>query len=163
MFQLGLKPAAGLLAASLLATVLTACAGAPGQPQQVRMPGQGQYIYPQRLRPQPMPSLQPADICGARLYQGLVGQNIGSVHLPVIAGDKRIIRPAEVELSEADFLPDLNPQPPLLEVREMLAGQPLYAASIRTGLYPGQIGPEREDRLTFELDSAGYILTAACG
>lgn len=110
-----------------------------------------------------MPSLVPADQCGARLYQGLVGQNIGGVHLPVIAGDKRIVKPAATELNEDDFLPDMRTQPPLLEVREMLAGQPLYTASIRTGLYPGQLGPEREDRLTFELDVAGFILTAVCG
>ena len=145
------------------AIILSACVSGAGQPQQVRQPGQGQYVYPQRLRPQPMPSLTPADLCGARLYQGLVGQNIGGVHLPVIAGDKRIVRPAQEELNEDDFLPDMRAQPPLLEVIEMLAGQPLYTSSIRTGLYPGQLGPEREDRLTFELDQQGYILRAACG
>jgi len=147
----------------LSAALLSACVTGAGQPQQVRQPGQGQYVYPQRLRPQPMPSLTPADLCGARLYQGLIGQNIGGVHLTVIAGDKRIIRPAEQELSEDDFLPDMRAEPPRLEVREMLAGQPLYTSSVRTGLYPGQLGPEREDRLTFELDAQGYILRAACG
>lgn len=151
------------LTLALCAAVLPACMAGPGQPGQVRQPDQGRYIYPQAQRPQPMPSLNRADTCGARLYQRLVGQNIGGVHLPVIAGDKRIVKPASPELNQDDFLPDMQTQPPLLEVREMLAGQPLYTASIRTGLYPGQLGPEREDRLTFELDAAGYITSATCG
>lgn len=151
-----------ILLTVLSAAMLSACAAGPGQPGQVPQPGQGRYIYPQQQRPQPMPSLNPADMCGARLYQGLVGQNIGGVHLPVIAGDKRIVKPANAGLQEDDFLPDMQTQPPLLEVREMLAGQPLYTASIRTGLYPGQLGPEREDRLTFELDANDYIMRVVC-
>lgn len=146
-----------------LALGLSACVNATGGNQQAPRPGQGQYVYPEYRRPQPTPMIPPSDECGARLYQGLTGTHIGAVHIAAIGGDKRIISPATLEIEENDFLVDMQERPPFLEVREMLAGQPLYAASVRTGVYPGQIGPERMNRLTIELDNAGYILTAACG
>lgn len=153
-----------IIVTGLFSLSLTACLspGAAGQrpiPPQTRP---GQYVYPRYQRPQPRAFTPQDDQCGARLYQGLVGQHIGGIHLAGIGGDKRIVKPAELETTQDDFLPDMNAQPPRVEVREMLAGQPLYAASVRTGLYRNQLGLERADRLTIELDRAGYITRASC-
>ncbi len=142
---------------------LAACAsGASSAQQRAPFPGQGQYVYPQYLRPEPTPYIPQSDDCRARLYTGLVGQHIGGVHITAIGGDKRIIKPAELEVDEDDFLMDLRPEPPFLEVTELLAGQPLYAASIRTVPDLNILGPERADRLTIELDAEGYIGAISC-
>jgi hypothetical protein len=169
---------AALLAAGL---TLGACAGSPGaQINQQRAQSQaraiqaarqtqrlndrrGQYVYPENQRPAPRLYGPAADQCGARLYAGLRGSHIGGIHLAVIGGDKRIIKPAALETGGDDFLQDMEAGGPRLEVKEMLAGQPLYGASVRTGLYLGQLGPERPDRLTLELDGEGYVINVACG
>ena len=152
-----------LIPALLTLTLLSACAAPGGSVQPYRpVPGQGRYIYPENQRPQPMEVTPLEDMCGARLYQNLRGQNIGGVHVAVIAGDKRIIKPAEVEIDPDDFIPEYQPTPPLVDVTDLLAGQPLYTSQIRTGVYRGQLGPERPDRLTLELDSEGYIEIVEC-
>lgn len=152
-----------LISAALTLTLLSACAGQGGsvQPYQPR-PGQGRYVYPENQRPQPMVATPREDRCGARLYKTLRGQNIGGVHIAVIAGDKRIIRPAQTEEPLNDFIPDLQERPPLVDVTDLMAGQPLYTSQIRTGLYRGQLGPDRPDRLTLELDEEGYIEIVEC-
>jgi len=52
---------------------LGACGTTPGgvYPGYQPAPGQGVYVVPQYLRPQPTPSLTPVDMCNALLYQGL--------------------------------------------------------------------------------------------
>ncbi|WP_017930353.1 hypothetical protein [Robiginitomaculum antarcticum] len=151
--------------ASLLAAVVicSACAG-PGTAPRDYQPqaGQGQYQYPDSLRPEPLTVTPRTDTCGARLYQSLVGQNIGGVHIAVIAGDKRIIQPADTGDAVSDFIPDMQEGAPFVDVTDLLAGQPLYAPTIRTGVYRGQLGPERADRLTLELDEDGYIQRVEC-
>lgn len=151
--------------ALITALSLSACYSGPVGSQRAPTPvpaGTGQYQYPQRLRPEPRLYTPQPDLCNAILYQGLRGQHIGGVQVGAIAGNKRIIKPAELELDEDDFLADMRPQPPYLTVTEILAGQPLYAASVRTGVYRGQLGPDRRDRLTLELDAQGYILEVIC-
>ena len=151
--------------ALLTALSLSACYSGPVGSQRAPGPvpaGTGQYQYPQYLRPEPRLYTPQRDLCNATLYQGLEGQHIGGVQVGVIAGNKRIIQPAELELDEDDFLADMRPEPPLLRVTELLAGQPLYAASVRTGVYRGQLGPDQPDRLTLELDAQGYILDVMC-
>lgn len=149
-----------LLAAAL---ITGACAGPGGAPRDYQpQAGQGQYQYPAYLRPQPIAQVPRADACGARLYQSLKGQNIGGVQIALLPGDKRIIRPAETEDPVTDFIPDMQDQPPFVDVTELLAGQPLYVSTIRTGLYRGQLGPDRADRLTLELDADGYVQRVEC-
>lgn len=145
------------------ALLMTACytSGGNAVPQGPQ-PGQGQYIYPQYQRPIPTQYTPQADLCRSQLYLGLRGQHIGGISVGLIPGDKRIIKPAELETDQDDFLADMNPRPPFLEVTELLAGQPLYAASVRTGVYRGQLGPDRENRLTMELDEYGYVQTVEC-
>jgi len=152
-----------LIPALLTLTLLSACAAPGGSVQPYRpVPGQGRYIYPENQRPQPMEVTPLEDMCRARLYQNLRGQNIGGVHVAVIAGDKRIIKPAEVEVDLNDFIPEYQERPPLVDVTDLMAGQPLYTSQIRTGVYRGQLGPDRPDRLTLELDEDGYIEIVEC-
>lgn len=152
-----------LIPALLTISLLGACAGQGGTVQPYRpFPGQGRYVYPENQRPQPMEVTPLEDRCGARLYQTLRGQNIGGVHVAVIAGDKRIIKPAQTEEPENEFIPDLQERPPLVDVTDLMAGQPLYTSQIRTGVYRGQLGPDRPDRLTLELDAEGYIEIVEC-
>ncbi len=172
----------GLTSTLLLSALsLGACAGSPGaqinqrqaqaQARAIQAARQtqrlndrrGQYTYPENQRPAPRAYGPAADQCGARLYQGLRGGHIGGIHLAVIGGDKRIIKPATMETSANDFLRDMEAGSPRLEVKEMLAGQPLYAASVRTALYLNELGPQRPDRLTLELDGEGYVINVACG
>ena len=155
-----------LLFASAL--ILTACYSGPvGTPVNqggpaTAQPGVGRYVYPQYQRPEPTLFVPQRDNCNAVLYQGLTGQHIGGVQIATIPGDKRIIQPADEGLDRDNFLADMEAEPPLLRVTEMLAGQPLYAASVRTGLYAGQLGPDRQNRLTIELDQDGYVQNLAC-
>lgn len=160
----------GTMVSSLHISLITGCAvilsacytGTSSAPPVGRQPGQGVYVYPQYQRPLPTQYVPATDICRAQLYQGLRGQHFGGIHIASIYGDKRIIKPAELETDEDEFLADMNAQPPLVEVTEMIAGQPLYAASVRTGVYRGQLGPDRDDRLTIELDNEGYVADIAC-
>lgn len=153
----------GVASLPILAGILGACYNSAGNVVvQQRQPGQGIYQYPVYQQPEPTRYIPQPDLCGIRLYSGLVGQHIGGVHIAVIAGDKRIIQPAELEIDEVEFLQDMQELPPFVQVTDLLAGQPLYAASVRTGVYRGQLGPDRADRLTLELDRDGYVQTVEC-
>ena len=144
---------------------LSACISSPAgsEPIARNRPEQGRYQYPENQRPIPTRAIPAVDDCNARLYQGLVRSHIGAVHIAAIASDKRIISPGVSEIDQDDFFQDMRAAPPLLEVREMLVGQPLYLATVRTGVYPGQLGPTRPDRLTLELDAEGFIDVVECG
>jgi len=144
---------------------LTSCGtigGGNDTPYQPR-PGQGQYVRPAYLDP-PLPArIVPDDLCQARVYQTLVGQYEGSLYFQAIPGRKRIVKPAETETFGRDFLPEFEVQPPLLEVRDFLAGQPLYAPSIRTSPEVLALEPEIQDRLTIEIDGEGIVQEVRCG
>ena len=143
---------------------LVACAGNPsgqGVPFQPR-PGQGQYVYPDYLRPTPLPYQPAADTCGAAMLQTLVGQHGGAVYIPALPGTKRILKPAFFEGFEDDFGGGSDQEPPLVEVQNYLPGQQIYAPT--TQFYdPRDLGPEDATRLTVELDADGYIQEVRCG
>jgi hypothetical protein len=144
---------------------LTACGSIGGgndRPYQPRL-GQGQYIRPAYLDPELPPRLIPDDLCQARVYQTLVGQFEGSLYFQAIPGRKRIIKPAATEDFGSDFLPEFEAPPPLLEVRDFLAGQPLYAPSIRTSPDALSLEPAVPDRLTIEIDREGIVDRVSCG
>lgn len=146
-----------------LALGLSACAGGTGGPAaSPPTPERGGYVYPEYLRPQPPPYQPLADACGYRLYRGLVGTHIGAVHVATIQGRKRIIQPGVFETVENEFLPQMQEQPPYMTVTDILPGQPLYAATVRTGLPPGEMGPDDPNRLTISLDEEGYITDIGC-
>ena len=158
MIRLSLILTAGL--------ALTACAAGPapgGFNQFQPRPGQGQYIRPAYLNPQPTPRVPPTDACRSQLYQGLLNQHEGSIVIPHLPGRTRVIKPASLEgfgYGPEDFFFDA---PPLVEVTEYLPGQSLYAPSISNLLDRFNLGPDNENRLTIELDDAGYIQEVACG
>ncbi len=131
----------------------------PYQPQ----PGQGQYIRPAYLDPELPPRLVPDDLCQARIYQSLVGQYEGSLYFQAIPGRKRIVKPAVLERRQRNFLPEFEAQPPLLEVTEFLADQPLYAPSIRTSPERLSLEPEVMERLTIEIGVDGIVEDVRCG
>ncbi len=152
------------LVLSTIFLALCACARGPGanynyQPR----PGQGQYVRPVYLNALATPRLPPTDLCRSQLYQGLRGQHEGAVHFGAMPGRKRVLKPGQEESFETDFLVDLNPDPPFIEVREYIAGQTLYAPSVRTVIDDRQLGPIDETRLTIELDPGGYITEIRCG
>ena len=148
------------------ALLLGACAAGPSpnsnrvfQPQ----PGQGQYVRPVFLQPELPQRLPIDDLCQSRSYQALIGHFEGGLFFQAIPGRQRIVKEAFLEDFEDDFLPEFEVQPPFLEVREFLSGQPLIGSSIRTT--PALLATELpvEDRLTIEINIDGIVEDVRCG
>ncbi len=126
-------------------------------------PGQGQYVRPDYLNPAPLPRIPPVDACRSQLYQGLVGQSEGAIFIPGLPGSKRVIKPAFDEGFGYSQEETFGDDPPLLEIRDYLPGQSLYAPSIRT---PGSLLEAADydlSRLTIEVDEQGYVQEIRCG
>ena len=155
-----------LLSAVLGASaLLSACSfGAPNSafPGFVPTPGQGQYIRPEFLAPQPTPVIPPVDACRSRLYAGLVGRHEGAIFIPGLPGRKRIIKPARLEGFGYQRDDNFYQEPPFLEVQDFLPNQSLYAPSISTMTDRLNLGPEIEDRLTIQLDEQGIVQEVSC-
>lgn len=146
---------------------ITACAptqgvGYPNYPVFVPAPGQGQYVRPEYLNPAPTPMIQAVDACQSHLYRGLVGRHEGAIYIAGLPGSKRILKPAFLEGPDRQLINGIDPDPPLLEVRDYLPSQVLYAPSIRTVSDRLQLGPVDENRLTIELDREGYVQEVLC-
>jgi len=146
------------------ALCLLACRSAGGNNNPyLPQPGQGQYVRPAYLEPELPRRLAPDDLCQARVYQSLIGQYEGSLYFQAIPGRKRIVKPANLEQRQRNFLPEFEPAPPLLEVREFLSDQPLYAPSIRTSPAVLALEPEVLERLTIEIGVDGIVEDVRCG
>ena len=155
-----------LLSAVLGASaLLSACSfGAPNSafPSFVPTPGQGQYIRPEFLAPQPTPIIPAIDACRSRLYAGLVGRHEGAIFIPGLPGRKRVIKPARLEGFGYQRDDSFYTEPPFVQVTEYLAGQSLYASSISNLTDGLNLGPEIEDRLTIQLDDQGIVQEVSC-
>lgn len=152
----------------IFAAFLPACAiGNAGGPYTERpferRPGQGLYQQPINLRPVAPQRIPVEDTCRSQFYRTLVGQHEGAIYFAALPGRKRVIKPAEVETLENDFLPDTLIRPPNVEIREYLPGQTLYASSIQTVYGNPALGAEDLERLTVELDDEGYVTRVECG
>lgn len=151
------------------AALLAACAARPGgvypqtNPQFQPRPQQGQYIRPDWQQAQPTPVIPPVDACRSRLYAGLLGQHEGAIYIAGLPGRKRIIKPATIYDSELELVPGIDPDPFLVEVRDFIPDQSLYAPAIRTVSDRLSLGPDLADRLTIELDEDGYVQQIRCG
>ncbi len=148
-----------IVGAALLAGCYTPGAG---EPRLRPRPDLGQYRIPVNQRPEPTRRIPDEDLCRARLFLGLVGQHEGGIVFATLPGRTRVVKPAELELDEDDFLADMRPDPPLVEVREYLAGQTLYTPAIRAVTRIDELGPIVQDRLTVELDREGYVTRLTC-
>ncbi len=148
-----------LLVASLLAGCFTPGAGVP-QPRP--RPNLGQYQIPANQRPEPTRRMPDEDLCSSKLFLGLVGQHEGGIVFATLPGRTRVVKPAELELAQDNFLQDMRPDPPLVEVREYLSGQTLYTPAIRTVDRVDNLGPIIRERLTVELDVDGYVRELSC-
>lgn len=144
---------------ALLAGCYTPGAGVP-RPRP--RPNLGQYQIPINQRPAPTRRIPDEDLCRSRLFLGLVGQHEGGIVFATLPGRTRVFKPAELELDQDDFLQDMRPDPPLVEVREYLSGQTLYTPSIRAVTRIDELGPIIRDRLTIELDREGYVREMTC-
>lgn len=147
---------------------LSSCVFGNGSGQQgeyvfQRQPGQGIYRPPANLLPQPPQRIPADDICRSQFYRNLVGQHEGSIYFSALPGRKRVVKPAETELEESAFLPDMNILPPTVEIRDYLPNQTIYASSIQTVYGDALSGPEIRERLTIELDDDGYVTRVGCG
>lgn len=144
--------------------LLPACAVGPAMPDRPyqRPANLGRYQVPEYLQPQPTPRIPPVDACRSQLYQGLVGRPEGSIYIPGLPNPKRILKPAIDEGFEYSEQDPLGMDPTLVEVREYLAGQNLYAPSIRTVSDLVSLGPSQQDRLTIELDQYGMVQEVRC-
>lgn len=151
----------------ILAFIPNGCSttGNPNNQVFVPQPGQGQYVRPAYLDPELPPRIPQDDLCQSRIYQSLVGQFEGSLYFQAIPGRQRIIKEATLEEIERDdeFLTDLETPPPFIEVREFIAGQPIYAGSIRTTPAQLALEPEVEDRLTIMINFEGIVEDVSCG
>ena len=122
----------------------------------------GQYIRPQYMQPEPTQRMPQEDLCRSRLFLGLTGQQEGGIVFAALPVRTRVVKPANLEIEQDDFLQDKNPEPPFVEIREYLAGQILYSPAIRA-VQPGDnLGPIMQDRLTIELDAYGYVSNLSC-
>ncbi len=147
---------------------LTACQTTPRNAQRGFPNGQGQYVRPAYLNPAPVPQIPPVDACQSQLYQGLVGQPEGAIYIPGLPGMKRVLKPAFDEgFGPDDEFPNVDDPlrlgPTMIQVRDYLPGQALYAPSIRT---PGSLLSAADfetTRLTIQLDEAGYVQEVRCG
>lgn len=145
-----------------LVLMIGACQSSPRNAQQAIPTGLGQYVRPAYLDPAPVPRLPQTDACGSNLYQGLVGQPEGAIFIPGLPGSKRVLKPAFDEGFDQERDP-LGISPTLIQVRDYLPGQSLYAPSVRT---PGSLlAPADYDlnRLTIELDEEGLVQSIRCG
>jgi len=125
-------------------------------------PNLGQYQVPLNQRPTPTRRIPDEDLCRSRLFLGLVGQHEGGIVFATLPGRTRVVKPAELELDQDEFLQDMRPDPPLVEVREFLSGQTLYTPAIRAVSRVDDLGPIIRDRLTIELDREGYVREMTC-
>jgi hypothetical protein len=161
----GVRVFAFLIIWAVSGGVISACSSGMGasdyqfQPQ----PGQGQYIQPDWLRPAPTPRLPALDPCRSQLYASLLGVNEGSIYIPGLPGQKRIIRPAVFEGPDNDFLNGEMMGDTYVQVQTYQAGQQLYAPALATVADRITIGPEIMDRLTIVLDRDGYVQEVSCG
>lgn len=142
---------------------LTACAaplgGGNGQPG---AQPQGRYVRPVWLNPVPTPRIPEVDACRSQLYQGLIGRHEGSIYIPGLPGRKRILKPAFDEGFGYSPDDDFGQRSPLLEVKDYIPEQSLYAPSISTVSDLLQLGPAQDDRLTIELDQDGVVQRIRC-
>ena len=129
------------------------------QPQ----PGQGQYVRPDWLTPQPTPRLPAIDPCQSQMFLPLLGVNEGAIYIAGLPGRKRIIRPAVFEGPENDFLNGEMMGETYVEVQNYLPGQQLYAPSIGNVTERILLTDEDVSRLTIELDREGYVQEVRCG
>ena len=144
-------------------TLLSGCyTPGAGVPRPSPRPNLGQYQRPIHQIPEPTRRIPDEDLCRSKLFLGLVGQHEGGVVFATLPGRTRVVKPAELELDQDDFLADMRPDPPLVEVREYLSGQTLYTPSIRAITRVDQLGPIIRNRLTVELDRDGYIRELSC-
>lgn len=144
------------------AVLLTACYSVGGVRSQNARPNMGQYQRPTHLQPEPTERFPQDDVCRSRLYQGLIGQHEGGISFDLLPGRTRVVKPAETERDQDDFFADMRSKPPLLEIREYLSGQVLYAPAIRAVRRGDELGPIERDRLTIELDDFGYVRQLSC-
>lgn len=147
----------------LSALTLTACIS-PNTVTRQGFPveGRGQYVPPEYLAPAPTPRLPPVDACRSQLYQGLIGRHEGAIYIAGLPGRKRILKPAVNEGFEYQRDDAFYQEPNLIEVREYIPDQSLYAPAITTVTNRLQLGPEQGDRLTVELDAMGYVQQIRC-
>ena len=155
----------GLITLSLSACTVSPFAAQSGQtaPAFVPFPGQGQYVRPARLDPVPVPFSPVLDTCGAQVLRPLIGASEGSVYIPALPGEKRILRPVFFEDFENEFLGGELVRPPLVEVETYLPGQQVYAPLTRAFTEPDRLGAFDPDRITIELDRNGDIQDIRCG
>jgi len=152
-----------IIGSSLLAGLLAGCfTSGEGGPQARPRPNLGQYQIPANQRPEPTRRIPDDDVCRSQLFLGLIGQHEGGIVFATLPGRTRVVKPAELELDEDDFLQDMRPDPPLVEVREYLSGQTLYTPAIRTVTRIDNLGPILRDRITIELDADGYVRELSC-
>jgi hypothetical protein len=144
------------------AILITACVGPRGGAPDRGPDLRGQYQRPVYLQPEPTQRFPGDDICRSRLYLGLIGQHEGGILFASLPGRTRVVKPAETEVDQDDFLQDMQPQPPFVEIREYLAGQILYSPAIRAVRLGDELGPVEQDRLTIELDQYGYVNQLSC-
>ncbi len=133
-----------------------------GAARQNPRPDLGQYVVPVNQRPEPTRRIPDDDLCRSRLFMGLIGQHEGGIVFASLPGRTRVVKPAEQELDQDDFLQDMRPSPPLVEVREYLSGQVLYAPAIQAVSLVDELGPILRDRLTVELNAQGYVYSLTC-
>lgn len=146
-----------------VAGAMVACTGGVGGTQsQNRRAGMGQYQRPAYMQPEPTQRFPQDDLCRSRLYLGLVGQHEGGIVWATLPGRTRVVKPADTERNQDDFFADMRPEPPMVEIREYLAGQVLYAPAIRAVRQGDELGPVEQDRLTVELDKLGYVTRLSC-
>ncbi|MEE9273451.1 MAG: hypothetical protein V3U57_09325 [Robiginitomaculum sp.] len=145
------------------AVFLTACYSPGGAVRQQRpRPDMGQYKRPLFMQAEPTLRMPREDSCRSRLYLGLVGQHEGGILFASLPGRTRVIKPAEMEVDQDEFLQDMRPQSPFVQVREYLSGQILYAPSIQSVKRSDALGPVIQDRITVELDREGYVQQLSC-
>ncbi|MBL4870325.1 MAG: hypothetical protein JKX72_05170 [Robiginitomaculum sp.] len=144
-------------------SLLAGCAGmGSGGPNQNPPAGMGQYQQPFYQRPEPVERFPRDDECRSRLFLGLVGQHEGGIVFSALPGRTRVVKPAETEQNLDDFLADMRPDPPFVQITEYLAGQVLYAPAIKAVRLGDALGPIERDRLTVELDAFGYVRELTC-
>ena len=125
-------------------------------------PNLGQYQVPLNQRPTPTRRIPDEDLCRSRLFLGLIGQHEGGIVFATLPVRTRVLKPAQQELDQDEFLQDLRPDPPFLQIREYLSGQVLYTPAIRAVTSVDELGPIIRDRLTIELDAEGYVNRMTC-
>ena len=107
--------------------------------------------------------IPPVDACNSQTYAGLLGQHEGAIFIPGLPGRKRVLKPAFTEGFDYEPSSSLYDNPPVLEVRDYLPSQVLYAPAISTVSDRINLGPYEEDRLTIELNQEGYVQEIRCG